>query len=76
MRDPERINVIVHWLLCVWRKEPQLRFGQLISNVACIDKPKRLTETEMFHLEDIAWEQRFYKRLVELEEFHKNKGDA
>jgi len=49
MRDPERINRIINLLRAYWHIYPDLRLGQIISNVAPGEPP-------LFYLEDDAFE--------------------
>jgi uncharacterized protein YihD (DUF1040 family) len=44
-RDPERINIILEHLKEIWMKYPDLRLGQLISNIAP-------PQASIFYLED------------------------
>lgn len=37
MRDPKRIDVIIQGIRDLWKKNPQLRFGQLIANAVSED---------------------------------------
>ena len=46
MRNPERIEKVMNIVERIWKKEPDLRFGQIIS---VIDS---LSDNDIFHLED------------------------
>jgi uncharacterized protein YihD (DUF1040 family) len=60
MRDPNRIPVVLSRLQAVWKKYPDLRLGQLITNVFRSDS--------LYYLED--------DRLIDIiEEFYKLKVD-
>lgn len=47
MRDPERIPRILEELAIYWEKNPDLRLGQIVSNIASLNKV-----ADVFHLED------------------------
>lgn len=51
MRDPHRIEPIVDLIEEVWKKHPDYRLGQLISNLL---GPGR---DDVFFTEDDRWEQ-------------------
>jgi uncharacterized protein YihD (DUF1040 family) len=38
MRDPQRIDRILNLIAVIWRREPDLRLGQLLVNIAGFDK--------------------------------------
>ena len=63
MRDPNRIPIVLNRLQAVWKKYPDLRLGQLITNVFRSDS--------LYYLED--------DRLIDIiEEFYNlkvNKDD-
>jgi len=60
MRNPNRISVVLSRLQAVWKKYPDLRLGQLITNVFRSDS--------LYYLED--------DRLIDIiEEFYKLKVD-
>ena len=46
MRNPERIEKVMNIVERIWKKEPDLRFGQIIN---VIDS---LSDDDVFHLED------------------------
>lgn len=46
MRDPNRIKPFCDELASLWSKRPDLRFGQIVSNVA------RLTPRDIFYMEE------------------------
>ena len=46
MRDPDRIPKILSEVEKVWNKYPDLRLGQLLSNVASV------FEKDLFYIED------------------------
>jgi hypothetical protein len=51
MRDPARIEVVLNELKDLWRKHPDLRFGQLVSIVN-----RRMNKGgDMFFPEDEKW---------------------
>ena len=56
MRNPKRIRRILKKLKKVWRKNPGLRFGQLLINIGWLKEESRLndvpTYSDPFHLED------------------------
>jgi hypothetical protein len=33
MRDPKRISQVLYYLNCIWQKQPDTRFNQLIYNL-------------------------------------------
>lgn len=51
MRDPKRIDRICAKLAEVWSKQPDLRLGQLISNLMGTGKQ------DVFYTEDDEWEE-------------------
>jgi hypothetical protein len=49
MRDPERIDKILKEISRIWKKYPDLRFGQLLENIfGCERNDNRC----IFHIED------------------------
>jgi len=46
MRNPKRIEKIMSIVERIWKKEPDLRFGQIIT---VIDS---LSDNDIFHIED------------------------
>jgi len=48
MRNPKRIPVIIETLEEIWEKNPDLRFGQLVSNLY----GKYFRDKDMFFVED------------------------
>ena len=48
MRDPERINVILHRLGEAWKRNPDYRLGQLLVNVVRPSEPC----PQIFYFED------------------------
>lgn len=51
MRDPKRIEEILNKIEKLWKKHPDTRFGQLISNI--------VLDEELYYLED----DRFLKKM-------------
>lgn len=51
LRDPERIDRIIAKLTILWRRDPDLRLGQLVSNL------KGLGVQDVFYWEDEDLEQ-------------------
>jgi len=60
MREPERITRIIAKLELVWKCVPDLRLGQIISNL------QGPGPQDVFHAEDDQWERR-------LDDFLKNR---
>lgn len=54
MRNPERINEIMHELTEIWKENPDWRFGQLISNVVGEIMANNHI-TDMFFPEENVW---------------------
>ena len=52
MRDPNRIDTVVNALADCWRDFPDLRFGQIIENIASYNKK---TESEVWNMEENEW---------------------
>lgn len=67
MRDPKRIKRILELMEILWLRVPDWRLGQLISNAGSITKDRRLTETEIFYMEDDKWEEYLKTTISELE---------
>jgi uncharacterized protein YihD (DUF1040 family) len=57
-RDPNRIPQVLEVLRGVWERNPDLRLGQLISNVCPNDK-------DLYFVEDDVWEDRLWRLLAE-----------
>jgi uncharacterized protein YihD (DUF1040 family) len=51
MRDPKRINDLLKVLEETWRKEPDLRLGQIIVSAANLSG-RQVVCPEIFYLED------------------------
>lgn len=49
MRDPNRIGPFLGQLACIWRVNPDLRFGQIFDNLRTVLK---LDNMDIFHVED------------------------
>jgi hypothetical protein len=47
MRDPARINLLLAKLAAVWKQHPDMRFGQLVSNLY-----SSLEEHQIWNIED------------------------
>lgn len=65
MRDIWRIPRILTLVRKIWNKNPDLRFGQLISNIVNIDReytPYTKLD-DIFYLEDIELENKLKKVL-------------
>lgn len=52
MRDPKRIPEILEELKKAWEKNPDLRLGQIIVNIARIKEKKEETCPFVFYIED------------------------
>ena len=50
MRDPARIYRILKKFEQLWSEHPDIRLGQLITNIVC------LTDWDIFYIEDDAFE--------------------
>ncbi len=44
MRDPARIDVVIEKLRDIWKRNPDMRLGQMVANVT--------TEDDIYHMED------------------------
>lgn len=62
MRDKERIAKLLHLIYRIWKKEPDLRLMQLLSNPFKIEEP-------LFYMEDDELEARLKKFYGDLAEF-------
>jgi len=49
MRDPERIDIIIEELRACWKRNPDMRFGQLVY---CLNLSG---EEDFFYPEDDLW---------------------
>jgi len=56
MRNPERINQLLSNLEQVWKKYPDLRFGQLIDFIKS-QCPEDRKNTDPFYWEDDFWDE-------------------
>ena len=63
MRDPERIDTIMEQLKLLWKQYPEMRLGQLVTNVACCGCIK--TVQDEFYIEDDQWLYGIKKVLAE-----------
>lgn len=52
-RDPQRIVDIMEIFMRVWERYPDIRFGQLISNILSTSTAYR--NTDIFYIEDDKW---------------------
>jgi len=59
MRDPDRIDAMLADLAAVWRKNPDMRLGQLVVNLV---RPKEPCP-EVFSFEDTKLHKRIRKAL-------------
>ena len=51
MRDPARVDTILEFLRHIWKKNPDLRLGQLILN--CVkDSNEMQLHDDLYYLED------------------------
>ena len=57
-RSPERIDNILHLIKQYWKKEPDLRLGQILGNIAA---------SNPYYLEDDILEKRLIKLIREKE---------
>lgn len=56
MRDPKRIERVLSLIEVLWKRNPDLRLGQLVCNLA-------LRDENVFYLEDDKLEQKIIKEL-------------
>ena len=61
-RDPKRIVGLLKILETIWRKDPDMRLGQLIANATRYSRPSFVCP-EIFHLEDDAMLKGFEQML-------------
>lgn len=54
MKDPKRIKKIIKELERLWRKHPDLRFGQLLINVY-------INGTDLYYIEDEMLLKKLYE---------------
>jgi len=59
MRDPARIDRILNLIAVIWRRNPDLRLGQLLSNFAGF-------EGDPFHYEDDETEQKLTEFIMRI----------
>ncbi|MEM1180239.1 MAG: hypothetical protein AAGM22_17990 [Acidobacteriota bacterium] len=59
MRDPERIDEVLRDLAIVWRKDPDLRLGQLMMLLVRPEAPS----PEMFNIEDSQLHKRIRRAI-------------
>jgi hypothetical protein len=59
MRNPDRIDPFLNQLGELWKKYPDLRFGQLITFILSKDEqfPPSKPAFAMFYLEENEWEE-------------------
>ena len=50
MRDPNRIDTMLAQVARIWRANPDLRLGQIVTNAALANSPK--SAAEVFFIED------------------------
>ena len=62
MRDPERIERILHKIKLIWEKNPDQRLGQLLINYGF----GRISEPLMWNAEDDNTEKNLDKMIKEL----------
>lgn len=58
MRDPKRIPVILAKLEELWKKYPDLRFGQLVGNILRESEDYSNFFSYLFYIEDSDFEKR------------------
>ncbi|KLD69318.1 hypothetical protein Y887_17500 [Xanthomonas pisi DSM 18956] len=64
MRDPARIDQVLALLEEVWRRDPDLRLGQLIYNAARLREPQLF---EVFSIEDSMLQEGLIRYLEKLQ---------
>lgn len=64
MRDPARIDQVLALLEEVWRKDPDLRLGQLIYNAARLREPQLF---DVFSIEDSMLQEGLIRYLEQLQ---------
>lgn len=57
MRDPQRIDRILNLIAVIWRREPDLRLGQLLLSFAGF-------EGDIFYYEDDKTEEKLKEHLL------------
>lgn len=61
VRDPKRIDVMLGALGRLWRAQPDLRLGQLVSNLAA-----EIGQADPFHVEDDKMAAQLWLSLLKL----------
>lgn len=64
MRDPARIDQVLALLEEVWRRDPELRLGQLIYNAARLREPQLF---DVFSIEDSILQESLIRYLEQLQ---------
>jgi len=59
MRDPQRIDRILNLIAVIWRRNPDLRLGQLLLTFADF-------EGDIFHYEDDRTEQKLTEYIMRI----------
>lgn len=52
MRDPNRIDEMLKHLEIVWKKNPDLRLGQIVFNAVSLTRESLNDEVNVFYTED------------------------
>ena len=56
MREQERIDRITNLINTMWKKTPDMRFGQLLINIGVMED-----DMVMWNIEDDKWEEHLLK---------------
>lgn len=63
MRDPNRIFYILDMLRLAWEKDPDLRFGQLITNAFALYHEQGMSDAEFWSRFRLAEDDVWYRLL-------------
>jgi uncharacterized protein YihD (DUF1040 family) len=67
MRDPERIDRVLTTLKTIWKRNPDMRLGQLVVNAAKAASYEDISQSRLFYIED----EQILKGLANLEKLGK-----
>ena len=58
MRDPKRIDRMLALIAEIWKKHPDMRFGQMMINAGLIQDDRNI-----WNIEDDEWEEHIKKEI-------------
>jgi hypothetical protein len=68
MRDPHRIEPFIKELEKLWKKHPDMRFGQLVINIMQMDSrySQEKLDTLLFYIEDhhFVWLRQEFEEMI------------